>query len=376
MGRPKKRKPPRPGINSLSDAPISQKTSKSSANAGSGGSKSNRSNGPSGGDKKYVRQRNESALVPFPPPSKWPSVYWQVIAGFAVVFLYSYWPTIQWMVDNWINEPDYSHGWAVPFLAGMICVYRSEAFPGVQKTTSWAGLSLIALAIFMRLISRFTYTDVLDAWSMLPLIAGAVWCLLGYRAMWWALPAIGFLFFAFPMPFQAESMLSWQLQGVATDLSTVLLRVFGQPAVAEGHIVWVGNERLSIEQACSGLRIFVGMAAFAVFWAAVNMRGWSDKVVILVAAIPAAILVNSARIVLIGFGYVLFDDPTARRWIHDLSGIAMIFASFGIMWLVSLYWQKLYAPVKKLTAKEILRESGFNYAQSAEGVVDSPVEAG
>ncbi|WP_182870580.1 exosortase/archaeosortase family protein [Stieleria mannarensis] len=310
--------------------------------------------------------------MPFPPPSKWPAVYWQVIAALAVVFIYSYWPTVQWMVGSWISQPDYSHGWAVPFLAGMICYYRSESFPGVARGTSWSGLSLIGLAIVMRLASRFTYTDFLDAWSILPLVAGAVWCLLGIRAMWWALPAIGFLFFAVPMPYRAETMLSWQLQGVATDLSTIFLRVLGQPAVAEGHVVWIGNERLSIEQACSGLRIFVGMGAFAVFWAAANVRGWSDKIVILVAAIPAAIFVNSARIVLIGFGYLMFESESARRLIHDLSGILMIFASFAIMWLVSVYWQRLYAPVKKLTAKEILRESGFNYAQSSDGASGIP----
>ncbi|MCA9139475.1 MAG: exosortase/archaeosortase family protein, partial [Planctomycetales bacterium] len=324
MGRPKKRKPPRPDLHGISSSNGSGNSTKNGKNPSPSDTAGKNAASKSRGGQQYVRQRNTAEqLVEFPAPSKWPTVYWQVLAGFAIVFLYSYWPTILWMVDNWINEPDYSHGWAVPFLAGMICVYRSETFPGVQKGTSWAGLSLILLSIFMRVVSRFTYTDFLDAWSMLPLIAGVVWCLLGYRAMWWAAPAIGFLFFAFPMPYQAESMLSWRLQGVATDLSTIMLRVFGQPAVAEGHVVWVGNERLSIEQACSGLRIFVGMGAFAVLWAAVNMRGWSDKIVILLAAIPAAILVNSARIVLIGFGYVLFDDPTSRRWIHDLSGIAM-----------------------------------------------------
>ncbi|MCS7466781.1 exosortase/archaeosortase family protein [Stieleria sp. ICT_E10.1] len=383
MARTKKRKAPGAtgGQNAAEPGRARSKKAKARSGRGTGGSAAGKSGdrGAIGraalGDKPYARARTASELVAFPGPSSWPGAYWHVVAGLSLVFLYSYWPTIRWMADSWINEPDYSHGWAVPVLAGMICYYRAESFPGASKRSSWAGLSLIMVAIFMRLVSRFTYTDFLDGWSILPMVAGAVWCLLGFAAMRWALPAIGFLFFAIPMPYQAESMLSWQLQGVATDLSTVFLRIFGQPAVAEGHVVWVGNERLSIEQACSGLRIFVGMGAFAVFWASANTRAWSDKIVILVAAIPAAIFVNSARIVLIGFGYQLFDDASARRWIHDLSGIAMIFASFGIMWLVSVYWQKLYAPVKKLTAKEILRESGFNYAQSADGALESPVEA-
>ncbi len=371
MGRPKKRKPLSKGVANDAGTP-SKGAAKSRKTGKKGGAELARANL---NETPYARNRHDDELLKLSSPKDWPTEYWLAIAAFAVVTLYSYWPTIAWMVDNWINEPDYTHGWAVPVLAVMICYFRRESFPGVSKGISWAGISLIVTAILMRLLSRFTYTDFLDAWSILPMVAGGVWCLLGFRAMVWALPAIGFLFFAVPMPYQVESLLSWKLQGVATALSTIMLRVFGLPAVAEGHVVWIGNERLSIEAACSGLRIFVGMGAFAVFWAASNVRAWSDKIVILAAAIPAAIFVNSARIVLIGFGYVLADGEASRRMIHDVSGIAMVFASFGVMWLVSVYWQKLYAPVKKMTAREILRESTVNYAQSEDRVMESPVEA-
>lgn len=357
MGRPKKRRTPNPQSRKQNDAPSKKDAAKKSNRA------SNTVNdtltamdGPS------HRRTASEQLIPLGKPSSWPSVYWLAIAALSAVFLYSYWPTLRWMADAWMNEPDYSHGWVVPVLAGMICYYRADSFPGIKPSVSWGGLSLIVLAILMRFASRMTYTDFSDGWSMLPMIAGTVWCLLGSKALVWALPAIGFLIFAVPMPYQAESMLSWKLQGVATELSTIVLRVLGQPAVSEGHIVWIGAERLSIEEACSGLRIFVGMGAFAYYWAAINQRGWSDKIVILACAVPAAILVNSLRIVLIGLLNPVFQSDSAHRWIHDISGILMIFASFAIMGLVNLYWQKLYAPVRKLTAKEILRESGVKYA--------------
>jgi exosortase len=139
-----------------------------------------------------------------------------------------------------------------------------------------------------------------------------------------------------------ETMLSWRLQGVATDLSTFLLRVLGQPAVSEGHVIWIGTEQLQVEEACSGLRIFVGMTAFAYFWAAVNDRSWTDRVVILLSAVPAAILVNALRIVAIGMLYPYF------------SGYAMILVSFLLLGGLSAYWQALYRPVQKLTAGDLL----------------------
>ncbi len=168
------------------------------------------------------------------------------------------------------------------------------------------------------------------------------------------LPAIAFLFFMFPMPYQAESLLSWKLQGVATQLSTVMLRVLGQPAVSEAHVVWIGGERLLIEQACSGLRIFIGVGALAYFWAAVSDRSWVDRVVILASAIPLAIIANSIRITVTGLLYGWFTDASTRNQIHDLTGFAMIPLAFAMLWGVKTYWEHLYRPVSQLTAKDFL----------------------
>jgi exosortase len=307
-----------------------------------------------GNPKGVFRLPLESDLRSIPGPSAWPATVWAGLVALLLLVFYAYWPTLAWMVQTWQVEPDYSHGWLVLPLAIWILFLKSDSFPGVQPRVAWEGLSLIALSILMRFAGRFAYADFLDAWSLLPLIGGAVWCLLGVRAFLWSLPAIGFLFFAIPLPFQMETMLSWRLQGVATDLSTFLLRVLGQPAVSEGHVIWIGTEQLQVEEACSGLRIFVGMTAFAYFWAAVNDRSWTDRVVILLSAVPAAILVNALRIVAIGMLYPYFSGAGGRHAIHDFSGYAMILVSFLLLGGLSAYWQALYRPVQKLTAGDLL----------------------
>ena len=271
------------------------------------------------------------------------------------VLLYAYWPTIVWITDAWRTEPDYSHGFLVVPLACLILYHRSESFPGFGRRTSNWGLSLIALAILMRLVGRMAYADFMDGWSLIPLLAGTVWYLWGFAAMKWSLPAIGFLLFMIPMPYQAETMLSWKLQGVATQLSTSMLRVFGQPAVSEGHVVWVYGEQLLIEQACSGLRIFIGVGALAYFWAAVADRSWIDRVVILASAIPLAIVANSIRITAIGLLYIWFKDTNTRHQIHDLTGYAMIPLAFCMLWMIKLYWEHLYRPISKLNAGDFIK---------------------
>ena len=270
------------------------------------------------------------------------------------VFCYAYWPTLQWMVGEWINEPDYSHGFLVIPLSCIIAINRSGNFPGILDRTSILGLGLIAVAIGMRLVGRLIYADFLDAWSMIPLILGSLWYCWGWPAARWALPPVLFLFFLFPLPYRAESLLSWRLQGIATDLSTVFLRILGQPAVSEGHVVWIGAEKLQIEQACSGLRIFVGVCALAFFWAAITTRRLLDQVVLIVAAIPLAIISNALRITAIGLLYLWFAEKDQRNLIHDITGVAMIPIAFGFLWLTKAYWQSVCRPVKQITARELL----------------------
>lgn len=284
----------------------------------------------------------------------WRQTFLPGLVLFTVVVIAAYYPTLAWVVGAWMTEPDYSHGFLVIPLAYFILSWRWDTFPGLRKRLSYAGLSLIALAIVMRIAGRMVYADFLDGWSLIPLLVGSVWFLWGPRVTRWALPALFFLILMIPMPYQAESLLSWKLQGVATQLSTGMLRVLGQPAVSEGHLVWIGEEKLMVEQACSGLRIFVGVGALAYFWAAVANRCWLDRVIILVSAIPLAILANSVRIALIGVLYIWVKDFDSRNFVHDITGFLMIPMAFGLLWLVKSFWESAYRPVEQMTVKDLM----------------------
>jgi exosortase len=272
--------------------------------------------------------------------------------------LFAYWPTLVWLESQWRAEDDYSHGYIVLPLAIVLLWIRWDSFPGVTRAVDWRGLYLIGLAVAMRVIGRLAYMDFMDGWSIVPLVGGMVWLLLGWPAARWAAPAIAFLIMMVPLPYRAESLLSWKLQGVATTISTGMLRILGQPAIAEGHTIWIGETQLQIEEACSGLRIFVGLIALAFFWAVTAKRSWLDRLVILAAALPMALLVNSLRIVATGILFGWFNTPESRHIIHDWSGYLMIPLAAGLLWIVKIYWEHLYRPVVVFNPAEKLQDPG------------------
>lgn len=296
------------------------------------------------------------------------SVDLRVLAGFTLILaattVYALWPTLVWAEMAWRLEPDYSHGYLILPLACILLWLRKDSFPGLKEHCESAGLTLIALSIFMRIAGRLLYMDFLDGYSLVPLIAGIVWYLCGFPALRWSAPAIAFLVLLIPLPYRFETGLSWELQGVATALSTCFLRVLGLPAISEGHTIWIGETQLMVAEACSGMRIFVGMIALAAFWAATVNRSWIDRLVVLGAAIPLALLVNALRITATGVLYDWFPSGESRKIIHDWSGYLMIPLAAALLWATKAYWEKLYRPVQIETAAASLRRTQDTQAKT------------
>jgi exosortase len=276
------------------------------------------------------------------------------IGFMVVVFLLCYWKTLVAMELQWRTEPDYSHGYLIIPLSVILLYSRRDSFPGYSSKFSWAGLILICVAGTLRLISSLSYMDFLDGWSIVPWVAGIVWMLAGGKALRWALPAILFLFLLVPLPYRVETLLSWKLQSVVTLLSAEVLRTMGLPAIAEGNTIWIGDLQMLIEEACSGLRIFVSMGAFAFFWASIIHRAWIDRIVVLAAALPMAIVANTIRVVGTCCSFYYLDPQTAKT-LHDWEGVLMVFLAAGLLWCVMFFWQKLYYPEEIVLPRSKLR---------------------
>ena len=81
----------------------------------------------------------------------------------------------------------------------------------------------------------------------------------------------------------------------------------------------LGDNRLEVEQACSGLRIFVGILALAFAYVIVVRRAWWEKALLLASAIPIALLANASRIVATGLLYQYVSGEAAQR-VHPRRG--------------------------------------------------------
>src|SRR5262245_40390153 len=113
-------------------------------------------------------------------------------AGLCAVLAWAYWPTLEVMADRWSRDPRYSHGYLVPLFAAFLLWFRRDLIPLEGFRPSWSGLALLLFGVGLYLVGgRFFYVA-LDPLSLLPVVAGLVVFLGGWRALAWAWPSVLF----------------------------------------------------------------------------------------------------------------------------------------------------------------------------------------
>ena len=255
-----------------------------------------------------------------------------IVALFALILsgVWAYWPTLQEVVHTWNTNPDYTHGFLVVPISVWFLWRRRIEFPRDPVRWSAAGVALIIVAGVMRYVAGRLYLPQLDAWSIPVWIAGLIWALFGPGIFRWSAPAIAFLWFAAPIPGTIGVLLSAPLQKLAANLTAAVLQMLGHPALAEGTVVLFGEHVLDVERACSGLRMFFGIAALAVGYILITRPTRAKAVLLVFAAAPAAIAANIFRVTVTALLLQYVSGEAAKVFAHDVSGWVMIPVAVGL----------------------------------------------
>jgi exosortase len=271
------------------------------------------------------------------------------------LFVWAWWPTLLELERTWNREPDYSHGYLVVPLALVFLWLRRDRFPSGKISPSWLGLLLIAASVGVHSLGGLWRLGGVDGWSILIWVAGAVCLLGGLRLLFWCLPSIAFLFFMVPLPYRLEHLMSHPLQQVAAKTSGWLLRCLAHPALVDGNTILLGDERLEVAAACSGLRIFVGILALAAAYVIAVRRPWWEKALLLASVVPVALTANTMRIVATGLLYVHTSASTAKSFSHDLAGWTMIPVAAALFAMVLWYIGCLFKEVEVMDMRRLVR---------------------
>lgn len=285
--------------------------------------------------------------------TSWTCADWQARTAASVVFVlmlcWLFADLLSSFVNRWSNEPQYSHGFVVPMMALGLGWFLSDRIrPGIATSSPW-GLLWIALGVVFHILGVYLFIEFADSLGLLACIGGGIMLIWGRKFTMGIWPAILFLVFMFPLPFRIERMLSAPLQLYGAEQSAWYIQLFGIPAVAQGSMILMGDHRVGVAEACSGMRMLTVFIAISAATMIVTKRSAWEKMVILLSAIPIALICNIGRIVATALGHHYFGQETADLIFHDLSGWLMMPSAMVLLYLLLklLDWLFIPAPEAK-----------------------------
>lgn len=261
----------------------------------------------------------------------------------AVVFIWSYWPTIAAQATVWASEPIDSPGLLIVIFCPFVVYFRRQTLPSFARASVqvyrtphvWLGIGLVLIACCLRVVAAYWHAVWLDGWSILVWLSGAACYVAGAAWLMWSWPIFLLLGLALPLPWQIEQRFTVPLQTFTAKGCSWLLVCFNQPALAAGTNVMVGDTSFQVEESCSGLLLTQSVLAIAIGISAICDRPWWYRVFFFMLALPGAVFANVSRVavtVLIARAQLLSDSSA-----HDVAGPLGIIVAAGYL-VISAWW--------------------------------------
>ncbi len=127
--------------------------------------------------------------------------YW--IAGVGLLggaLVWTYWLVIPALVAQWWNEPEYSHGFLVPVIAGYLAWNKRDTLKALPLTPGYWGLALMGLALLTYITGSVGADLFLQRLSLVMMIAGSILYIAGWAILQALIFPIGFLLLMIPLP--------------------------------------------------------------------------------------------------------------------------------------------------------------------------------
>jgi exosortase/archaeosortase family protein len=126
--------------------------------------------------------------------------------------------------------------------------------------------------------------------------------------------------------------------------------------LSEGITIRIGEHELAVEEACSGMRIFVAIAVLAFAYIMVVRPTWWEKLILVLSIIPIALISNATRIVITGLLYQFVSTEWGEHFSHDFAGWMMIPFAAVLFGLVLWYLDKIMKEVEVVDLDRMYRQ--------------------
>jgi exosortase len=285
-----------------------------------------------------------------------------LLVAAAVAFVY--WGVVWRLAHFWWEDENYSHGLLIPFIIGYILWTERDRLASVVKrpAPAWGGAAVVAALAALWAGTAGAELFVQRA-SLVLLLAGVVVYFWGFRLLRWVVVPLLLLALAIPIPTIVFNKVAFPLQLFASRCAVWAMRMFDIPVLREGNVIELlplgstTTRKLEVVEACSGIRSLMTLVTLAVVFAYFTHPEGGDggdeggrrrarfgvlrAVLIVLAAVPIAIITNAARVSGTGVLSHYYGTQVADGFFHSFSGWVVYVVAFLLLfafgWLIDRF---------------------------------------
>lgn len=264
-----------------------------------------------------------------------------VLIALSLIFLYA--NVLMKLGKDWWTDENYSHGLLIPFVIGFIVWTEWEKLKNSAKAGNLIfGFGFIFLALMMLLAGSLGAELFTQRISFVVMLAGIIVYFFGAKILQFLVVPFALLLFSIPIPQIIFNKIAFPLQIWASQAAVWGIRLFEIPTVRKGNVIEIlpngATQIIALEvvEACSGIRSLMTLVTLALvlayftretrhnaensFFSFLKNFDFWRAIILMLAAIPIAVLTNAARVTATGIlTYYYGKQATESTW-HEVSG--------------------------------------------------------
>jgi len=258
-----------------------------------------------------------------------------------ILAIYVFWTGIVSLGVAW-TKAEYSHGPIIPLLS-LYLFLRQLRERGVDQgpvNDRWVGVLVVIAGIGIATVGDLARIPDIVTYAMLVWLYGMLLIGFGFKNGWVYWPPVLHLIYMLPLPNFIYWQVSIQLQFMSSELGVWFIRMMNIPVFLDGNVIDLGEYKLHVAEACSGLRYLFPVMSFSYVFAVLYRGPVWIKAILLISAAPITVVMNSFRIGVIGVLVDSYGIEQAEGFLHYFEGwvvfILCILLLFGLARLMQL----------------------------------------
>lgn len=251
-------------------------------------------------------------------------------------FLVLYFPVLRGLIQDWRTNENFSHGFLIPLISAAMIYSRRSALRETRTRLPFnPGLLIVAAGLFQYFVGVVASEYFLQRSSMIVLSFGLTLFLFGRELTQVIAWPIAYLLLMIPLPAVVWNSFAFPMQLFSSMVAENIILFLGIPIFREGNILHLAETSLEVVDACSGLRSLTTMLAMSCGLAFFAGTSRLRRAMIVLAAIPIALMVNIVRLTGTAVLANRFGAVMAQGFLHDFSGWLVFVAGLVLLLAVT-----------------------------------------